>query len=261
MTANAIATWDWNSTSDAVAGWTDQGFVLASRPQGDGDLIVSLLTRDHGRCAGLVRGGRSVKKRGWFEPGAPLAVTWSARLEAHLGRFTTAEPLGAGLAALLLDDADRLAALAAAAALLEVLLPDRQPLAAAFAGLAGFLAALPRPGWQRAYLDWEAGLAAALGYGLDLSRCAVSGSNDRLAYVSPRSGRAVSESAGEAYRDRLLPLPLVLLDRAEPLTPEALRQAFRLHGHFLALASADGGLPPARARLLERLSQPDKTEA
>lgn len=238
-----------------MAGWSDRGFVLASRPQGENGLLVSVLTQEHGRSKGIVLGGRSSRKRGWFEPGSLLSLTWASRLESQLGRFTLAEPAGMGIAALLLDDRERLAVLASATALLETLLPESQPMAGSFSDFADLLIALGREDWPATYVHWEIRLAAALGYGLDLSQCAATGSNDHLAYVSPKTGRAVSAAAGEPYRDRLLPLPAFLIDPTVPPTPAALTEGLGLTGHFLSLGLSDRDLPPARARLLERLSR------
>ncbi|MFD2262379.1 DNA repair protein RecO [Lacibacterium aquatile] len=235
-----------------MASWSDRGFVLASRPQGDNGLIVSVLTQDHGRVRGLVFGGRSVRKRGWFEPGSILSVTWATRTEGQRGRFTTAEPAGPGIAALLLDDRERLAVLASATALLEELLPEDQPIAGGFTELADLLVSLGTADWPAAYVRWEVALSATLGYGLDLSECAATGGNDHLAYVSPKTGRAVSAAAGEPYRDRLLPLPGFLLDPAAPVSAQQVVDGLTLTGYFLGLAANERDLPPARARLLER---------
>jgi DNA repair protein RecO (recombination protein O) len=238
-----------------MAGWSDRGFVLASRPQGENGLLVSVLTETHGRAKGVVLGGRSSRKRGWFEPGALLSLSWAARLDSQLGRFTLAEPAGTGIAALLLDDRERLAVLASATALLETLLPESQPMAGTFTDFADLLISLGRTDWPATYVQWEIRLAAALGYGLDLSQCAATGSNDHLAFVSPKTGRAVSAAAGEPYRDRLLPLPAFLIDPAVLPTAAALAEGLGLTGHFLSLGLSDRDFPPARARLLERLKR------
>src|SRR5262249_62081546 len=105
------------------------------------------------------------------------------------------------------------------------------------------------------YVEWECALLAALGFGLDLSACAATGVNDDLAYVSPRSGRAVSRSAGEPYRDKLLALPAFLWRNA-PATAAEIAPGLALTGHFLhhhLLAPQDRTLPEARARLADRL--------
>src|SRR5216684_7905711 len=189
--------------------WQDNGFVLAARRHGESSLIVELLTRDHGRHAGLVRGGQSPRRRALLQPGNSVAAHWRGRLPEHLGTLDC--ELIEAHAARLLDDPDRLAALGAASALLLATLPEREPHADLYRSFAALLGALDSASsWPQAYVTWECGLLAALGFGLDLGSCAATGTNQDLAYVSPRSGRAVSREAGLPYHDKLLPLPAFL---------------------------------------------------
>ncbi|MFD1623034.1 DNA repair protein RecO [Azospirillum griseum] len=229
--------------------WSDRGILLATRPQGEGSVVATLLARNHGRCSGLVAGGRSARLRGVLEPGTLLAVRWRGRLAEHLGQFTV-EP-EAAYAARFFDAAPRLAALSSACVLLDAALADHEPHPALFDGLLALFDLLDGPVWAESYVRWELGVLAELGFGLDLDRCAVSGANDYLAYVSPRTGRAVTASVGEPYRDRLLPLPDFLAGRGGGGPGEVLA-GLRLTGHFLERHLLNGALPPARARLLER---------
>jgi DNA repair protein RecO (recombination protein O) len=211
-----------------------------------------LLTREHGRHAGLVHGGQGRRARPLLQPGNRVAVTWSARLADHLGSLTC--ELIEGHAARLLDDAARLAALAAAAAVAEKALPEREPHPAVYHGFVALLQALEGEHWAEAYVGWELALLRELGFGLDLSACAGGGGNDQLAYVSPRSGRAVSLAAGEPYRERLLPLPGFLAGRGGG-GPIEVGQGLRLTGTFLArqiFNPQNQPLPPARQRLADR---------
>lgn len=241
--------------------WSDEAIVLTARRHGEGAAIVSLLTHQHGRHAGLVQGGAGKRARGLYEPGNRVLATWRARLPEHLGHFTC-ELVDAN-AAELLDEPLRLAALAAAAAVAESALPEREPHPRAYAGLLGLLAALTAADqaavdWAAAYVRWELDLLAELGFGLDLSECAATGSNDRLIYVSPKSGRAVSAAAGEPYRDRLLSLPAFLLAPGPAGLDEVLA-GLKLTGHFLARdvfshgPHPNLGEPAARGRLIDRL--------
>jgi DNA repair protein RecO (recombination protein O) len=234
--------------------WRDSGFVLMARPHGESAQIVELLTREHGRHSGLVRGGQSPKWRGTLQPGNEVAALWRGRLAEHLGTLTC-ELLHAHFARLI-DEPDRLAGLAAAAALLSATLPEREPHPDVFAAFAALLEALEGTrDWQARYVAWERDLLAALGFGLDLSRCAATGVTADLAYVSPKSGRAVSRSAGLPYHDKLLPLPAFLW-RAAPAAAADLAQGLELTGYFLMrhlLSPQRRSLPPARARLLSRL--------
>lgn len=232
--------------------WSDEGIVLAARPHGETSAVVHLLTRGQGRHAGLVRGAQGRRGRGIYQPGNLVAATWSGRLPEHLGTYTC--ELVEGYAARVLDDPDRLAALAAAAALAEAALPEREPHGACFEGLRVLLEALPGAHWAEVYVRWELALLAELGYGLDLDTCAAGGANDQLAYVSPKSGRAVSLAAGEAYRDRLLTLPGFLAGRGGG-GPQEVGQGLALTGFFLerhVFAPQHRPLPAARRRLALR---------
>lgn len=235
--------------------WTDDGIVLTARRHGESAAIATLLTRDHGRHAGLVRGGGARRHRGTLQPGNRVAAVWRARLDEHLGNFTL-EPTES-VAARLLDRPGPLAALASACALVEAGLPEREPHPELYDATLRLLAALDSAAWALAYVGWELGLLTALGYGLDLDRCAVTGDAADLAYVSPRSGRAVSRAAGEAYRDRLLPLPGFLLGPAAA-EPDTLLAGLRLTGHFLdrhLLRPQGAAMPDARIRLAERIGR------
>jgi len=237
--------------------WTEDGIVLAARRHGESGLVLSLLTRERGRHAGLVRGGAGRRARALYEPGNRLRATWKARLADHLGGFTC--ELAAANTAALLDDAARLAALTSACAVVEVALPEREPHPGAFDQLVELIALLPGPDFAADYVRWELALLGELGFGLDLSSCAATGSSDDLAYVSPKSGRAVSRAAGAPYRGRLLALPgFLLADR--PAGPGDIGAGLRLTGHFLAqhvFSHRDRGAPAARSRLVERLSRPE----
>jgi DNA repair protein RecO (recombination protein O) len=179
--------------------WSDEGFVLSSRRHGEGDIVLSLLTRDHGRHAGLVKGGGGRRAAGLYEPGNRLRAVWRARLSDHLGNFAC-ENLAQSAAALL-DEPLRLAALSAAAAVAETALPEREPHPRAYDGFAELIGALVSSddtiAWAARYVRWELDLLAEIGFGLDLANCAVNGDTTGLTFVSPSSGRAVSSRAGE----------------------------------------------------------------
>lgn len=246
--------------------WSDEGFVLSARRHGENALIVSLLTQDHGRHAGLVRGGAGARSRGIFQPGNLVRAQWRARLSEHLGTYRC--ELAEAIAAIHLQAPLPLLALSAATTLVDVALPEREPVSYLFGTLQGLLAVLGEPGWQAYYVRWELDLLGELGFGLDLSQCAVTGANEDLAFVSPKSGRAVSVAAAQPYRDRLLPLPAFLLDgSAAAPSPADIADGLALTGYFLTrhvLGDSRASLPAARQMLAEGFKQgerPGKTDA
>lgn len=239
--------------------WTDQAIVLAVRRHGETSVIAELLTAGQGRHLGLVRGGASRSLRGVLQPGNEVRATWRARLSEHLGNFSRIELERARLAELL-GQSKALAGLSAACAVASLALPEREPHAAVHDGLRVLLDLLAAPDlWPEVFVRWELALLRDLGFGLDLDACVATGARTDLAYVSPRSGGAVSAAAAAPYRDRLLPLPLFLCAAARrPSGWEELRQGFTLTGYFLehhVLAPQNRHLPPARGRMIDLLAR------
>ena len=236
--------------------WSDSGIVLSARPHGETSAIVEALTHQHGRHLGLVRGGHSRRKRPELQPGNTLALVWRARLSDHLGNFA-AEPMRLR-AGDLLDRKQSLIGLNAFAAVASAALPEREAHPGLFEAGEVLLEAMAKgtiKDWGPLYVRWEAGLLDALGFGLDLSQCAVSGSREDLAYVSPRSGRAVSVQAGAPYRERLLSLPGFLLGSQNGDIPASdVAAGLDLTGTFLAervLHFHNRQMPASRRRLAE----------
>ena len=234
--------------------WNDDGFVLSARRHGENAAIVSLLTRDHGRHAGLVHGGAGRRARGVYQAGNLVHARWRARLSEHLGTYRC--ELAHAYAAAFLSERLRLLALAAAVATLDRLLPEREPQPRIFEEFRGLVDGLAAGGdWGAGMVRWELALLGQLGYGLDLSRCAATGATADLAWVSPRSGSAVSAEAGRPWRARLLRLPQFLRSAAPAGTSDVV-DGFALTGHFLercARETAGEGLPQARAQMVEAL--------
>lgn len=233
--------------------WRDDGIVLQAQLHGETALLVDVFTRQHGKVRALVLGGRSRKIRAAYEPGSLVDVTYAARTEGQLGRLNAEAERGLRS---VLAHPGPLAALGAAMALLSPTLPETQAYPALFDATVALLAILDEAedGWATAYVRWEVGVLGALGFGLDLSACAATGRNDQLAYVSPKTGRAVSLSAGEPYRDRLLPLPPFLI--SDGAADEAdIVAGLDMTGYFLSHHLLHGPLPPARERLRARLSK------
>ncbi len=221
---------------------------------GESAAIIEVFSGLHGRHAGVVRGGASRKMAATLQPGAQLDLTWRARLEDQLGSFTV--ELIRARAGILLGDRLALGALTTICALCRYALPERMAYPGLYGDTVAVLDTLGQPGWLRSYALWELGLLEATGFGLDLQQCAVTGAQSGLAYVSPRTGRAVTATGAGTYADRLLPLPAALSDSHARFDAHALTQALQLSGYFLHhwLAEAQGRpLPEARARFLALL--------
>ena len=236
--------------------WRDEGVLLAVRRHGETSSIIEVFTLGHGRHAGIVHGGASRRLAPLLQPGAQLDVAWRARLDEHLGSYAV-EPLRSRAA--LMSDRLALAGLNSICALLTFLLPEREAHGALYGATIGLLDRIGAgEGWAVDYLRWELGLLEEMGYGLDLSACAVTGSRDDLAYVSPKSGRAVAREAAGEWEDRLLPLPACLLGQG-PAAAGDIADGLRLTGYFLEHRIApDLGsrpLPEARRRLVTLLSR------
>jgi len=236
--------------------WSDEGIFLTAKPLGEASAVAELFTLGHGRHLGLVRGGRSRRMRPLLQPGNVLRITWRARLSEHLGGFNV--ELIEAHAARVLDDQTALAAIGTLTSLAK-LLPERDPHPALYAATLHILRSLGEPSlWPALLARWEFQLLGELGFGLDLSECAATGTDSDLAYVSPRSGRAVSREAGRPYDSKLLKLPAFLLDEQAPANAADILAGLALTGHFLerdVLAPHGLAMPQARSRLIALLSR------
>ena len=237
--------------------WRDEGALLSVRLHGESAAIIEVFTAEHGRHAGVVRGGASRRMAPILQPGAQLDITWKARLDEHLGAFTV-EPLQSRAAGVL-GDRLALAGLNAICALLAFALPERQPHPGLYIASLDLLDVLDvGPGWVLDYLRWELSLLEELGFGLDLGSCAVTGRQDELVYISPKSGRAVSAVGAGEWAARLLPLPACLQGQGSGTVAEIVA-GLQVTGHFLttrlAPALGDRPLPEARRRLVEMLAR------
>ena len=235
--------------------WRDQGILLSVRRHGENSAIVEVFTPGHGRHAGVVRGGTSRKIAPILQPGAQLDVRWRARLEEHIGTFTV--ELVQSRAGAVMGDRLALAALNAVTTLLHYALPEREPHDELYRRSVALLDLLgTNEAWPLAYLRWELALLDDLGFGLDLTACAVNGGSDDLVYVSPRSGRAVSAEAAGQWADRLLPLPPALLGYGDG-DLAGIAEGLTTTGYFLknrlAVQFSERPLPMARQRLVDAI--------
>jgi DNA repair protein RecO (recombination protein O) len=230
--------------------WSDEGIVLGVKRHGESSAILELMTREHGRHLGHVRGASGSRLRPLLQPGNRLGATWRARLDEHLGHYTVE---GLNLAAgSLLDHSHALYGVTHLAALCR-LLPERDPhpeIYLALDGMLGELADARASGPRVARFELQ--LLSELGFGLDLGSCAATGTRADLVYVSPKSGRAVSREAGLPWKDKLLRLPTFLREPDATESPSAadLADAFAVTGFFLlhhVLEPRGLPLPEARA--------------
>lgn len=236
--------------------WEDHGIVLAARRLGEHDLIISLLTENQGRHAGLVKGGAGKRLRALLQPGNFLKALWRGRLDSHLGTYSV-EPVH-NYAAPALAAPAALAGLNALCAMVETTLPEREPHGAIFRHTLELLAHLGMPGWEAEYVLWEMALLRDMGYGLDLRSCAATGVTEDLAYVSPRSGRAVSRAAAAPYIDKLFVLPAFLHSAEAGCQTDDIVQGLELTGYFFeahVFGPHRQKMPASRIRFAERFKR------
>ena len=234
--------------------WRAEGIVLSVRPHGERNAILSVLTADHGRHAGLVRGVSSSKIRGVVQPGNRVRVNWRARLYEQLGQMQI--ELIQSVPALLLDSPIRLSGVASMCALLDETLPEREAQPGLYDGSLALLDVIllddNNACWLEGYVRWELGLLAAIGFRLDLTRCVASGQKADLAYVSPKSGGAVALHQAGVFANRMLVLPKFLGGVYCPKHDWI--AGLSLTGHFLSkrvFAAHNSDLPDQRKRLAD----------
>lgn len=237
--------------------WSGEGLIIGVRRHGESSVIAEVMVEGRGRQLGLVRGGRSSRLAATLQTGNSVELTWRARLEEHLGLFTRTELTDARAARLIADRT----LLYASQLLCDHLrlLPERDPhdrlLGLVIRILDGNLDPLAL---GMALARFELTLLDELGFGLDLSSCAVSGGTRGLSHVSPRTGRAVCLPAAAPYLDRLLVLPRFLLEETSADFHD-LAAAFSLTGHFLFMhvwAARSLDPPSTRAALIGLLAAP-----
>ncbi len=188
--------------------WTDYGIVVSAKAHGETSCIVHILTEQHGLHAGYFKGGQGKTRRPLIEPGNHVVVEWQGRLSEQLGYYNI-EPVKS-YPAQFMHSPGHLLAIQSACDIVRRSLPERQSYINIYNGLLALFDNLDKDIWAQAYIIWEVQLLRALGFGLQLDRCASTGIEERLIYVSPRSGQAVSADAGEPYKGRLLALPQFL---------------------------------------------------
>ena len=234
--------------------WRDEGLIIGLRKHGESSVIVELMTRVHGRHLGIVKGGRSKRLQPVLQQGNSVEIVWRARLEEHLGLYQLEE--SRSRASRIMESGMALAGIGLIGDLLR-LLPERDPHEGLYDMACAVAEHLDQPAISpQLMVRFEMTVLRELGFGLDLSECVATGVREDLIYISPKSGRAVCRSAGEPWKDKLLPLPGFLaqgLGPEEHVEADDLQQAFRLTGYFLQrdiFGPRQLGLPDGRTRFL-----------
>lgn len=231
--------------------WQDIGIVLSAHKYGEQSLIVEIFTPEHGRHKGLLKLVGKARSASVWQTGNLLEVHWRARLEEHLGNYACEiiKPYCVSI----FDDPVLLSGVSSLCGELSLLLPERDLFPNLFLQTKTLLDKLESPSWLADFCRWELLLLSELGFSLDLEKCALTGETENLAFVSPKTGRAVTAEAAAPWKEKLLPLPKFLQD--EQLQPEGkdILSALNLTGYFLLRQTSDEELPSARSRLIDRL--------
>jgi len=236
--------------------WRDKGILLATRPFGETSLIIDVFTPDHGKSSGVVRGGQSKKLKPILQIGAQIDLTWRARLEEHLGSFQV--ELIRSRTANVMNDGLLLAGMLSSATLINRFFPTGQVYKEFYESSENLFDLLQFPDiWILGYFKWELEFLETLGFGLDLKKCAVTGSTEGLKFISPKSGRAVSKSAAGDWSSKLLPFPIAASGQVNSL--EDILDGLKVSQFFLEkkVLTAFGmeHLPSARSRFISSLER------
>jgi DNA repair protein RecO (recombination protein O) len=233
-----------------------KAIVCALRNHGEHGAIVRLMTPEHGLQAAYVRGARGKRMRPVLIAGNVVEAQLSARTDTQLPQAAIELVHSRGP---LLTEPLPASAIEWATVLTATALPEGQPYPRLYEVLEGLLdaveAAPSASGWGAALVRYELMLLAELGFGLDLESCVVTGANDNLVAVSPKSGRAVSAAEAGPYAGKLLPLPAFIREGGRANWPEIL-EGLDLTGHFLlrdVLTDRSKPVGEARTRLVDRL--------
>ena len=236
--------------------WRDKGILLATKPFGETSLIIDVFTPNNGKASGVVRGGQSKKLKPTLQIGAQLDLTWKARLQEHLGSFQA--ELIRSRTANVMDDRLLLAGMLSSATLINRFFPEGLVYKEFYESSENLFDLLQFPDiWTLAYLKWEFYFLETLGFGLDLEKCAVTGSTADLKFISPKSGRAVSQSAAGEWSSKLLPFPMAAIGQANSL--KDILDGLKVSQFFLEkkvlIAFGIEHLPIARSRFISSIER------
>lgn len=209
---------------------SDQGIIVGIKNHGEKNTLLFIFTKEKGLCAGILRGGQSLKKKVFIQIGTWVNTVWKARLEEHLGEWQV-EPLSQILP-FILESQPKLLCLEVLSQLLWHLLPQHHPYERLYQSFLCFQESLKTENFMEYYIRFEVDFLKEMGFGLDLSRCAVTNAFNNLTHVSPKTGRAVCATVAAPYADRLLVLPPFLHKDAQ-INMSDVQSGFKLTGYFL----------------------------
>lgn len=241
--------------------WEDTGFIVSVRSHGNASAVISVLTEHHGRHAGYVKAALASKNKSLYDLGNEVEVDWASRLEGSLGSFKV--QMKHPYPARYLDEPLKLLAIQSMCAMVDMALAEREQHPAVYQGIRVFYDNLDTDVWLETYLYFEMALLKEMGFGLDLRVCASTGEGDghdsqKLIYVSPKSGRAVSQSAGEPYKDKLLPMPRFMIGKVgetDVETRQDVMNGFDMLGYFFehrVFTQTYQQMPDARVRFVNK---------
>lgn len=233
-----------------MSSFTDTGLIIRTRPHGEGAMILTALSEHHGVRSGYVHAGRLSKSlRGVLQPGNFVHLDWQGSGEDGLGRFSVEEEWN--LLPHILDDRMRLLAVQSVCALIDQCVGEREPHPGLYDGTKILMQMIEGQDWPPVLIMWEIQLLKTLGFALNLDRCVSSGVAEGLAYVSPKSGGAVSLAEGEPYAHKLLPLPPFLAG-GDDWQDDDIADGLKMTGYFLfhrVLDPLSRAMPEAREQL------------
>ena len=211
--------------------FSDEGYIIKTRRHGESGLILTVLTRSNGKISGYVKNAFSTKKNGIYQLGNCISLNAYTRLEENLYSFHV-DLLRAEAVNFMTDEA-KLSALGALCELCNTCLPEKDNIGLFYNTIESFFNNILEDNWRTYYSYFEFSLLDYLGIGLDLSKCAVTGSHENLKYISPKSGKAVSATVGAPYADRLFLYPSYILEKKENPKPQEIGEVLKLTEFFL----------------------------
>ena len=232
--------------------FTDKGYIINLRKHGESSLILTVLTAQHGKLAGYVKNCLHKRNLAVYQLGNLVSLEAYSRVDDNM--LSLKVELITPSAVNFLADGNKLRTLSSFCALANAALPELENLERFYYYIDSFFNLIGEDNWLTHYAYFEFYLLEYLGVGLDLSECSATGTTENLAYVSPRSGRAVCAEAGEPYKGRLFKYPRFILEQEYHPQPENLADLLKMTEFFLRknfFAVHGLKFPPVRANLAE----------